>query len=426
LSVRQDKLRERDNQSNEQDQQDLGRILASSDDVARFPLVVLDEAAQCTEPALMCALVAARADQLVMVGDTKQLPPTVASSSKALRESIGISPMERLEKSGLVRQTTLRIQYRMVQALLDHPSKYFYKGMVKSAAEFSPVDQNSLSAIDPPPSGFAWPNAILPLAFIDGGRGEAEVLHDSSLGLAGRSNPTEAKLVAQITADILEENELKSSQICVLTPYSKQVSVIRSTLEMESINRRYRKRNIDRINDDTMSNTQLTKTKATDMLKSINDVRVGTIDSFQGQETEVVIFSAVRSNSFAGLGFLRDPRRLCVALTRARKGLIIIGDSSVLKSCRHWRSLIESCQDRNCFINENHHSLSPSSNRNTKECDSDGDDNGRLETFIDGNNVGKVDEHQRNMKEREKLSMLKPDEEFLGLFSTQSCDSTEP
>merc|ERR1719162_2352103 len=156
-----------------------------------------------------------------------------------------------------------------------------------------------------------------------------------------------------MVADILEEGELTSSQICVLTPYSKQVSLIRSTLEDESLLRRYRNRNMNQINEDDIStgvSNTLTSSEAMATVRSINDVRVGTVDSFQGQETEVVIFSAVRSNNFSELGFLRDPRRLCVALTRARRGLVILGDSKVLKSCRHWRSLIESCENRNCFI----------------------------------------------------------------------------
>lgn len=456
LSVRHDKLREGENQRRKQQQrqkqnpQDPGITNGVKDNDVRFPLVVLDEAAQCTEPALMCALVAARAEQLVMVGDTKQLPPTVASSSKELRESLGTSPMDRLEKSGLVEQTILRIQYRMVQALLDHPSKYFYNGLVKSAVEssaekkmimpdqdpiseaFVPVEEDPTTLVAPLPTGFAWPNPSSPLAFVNIGRGEAEVLHDSSLGLAGRSNPTEAKLVAQIVADILEEGQLKSSQICVLTPYSKQVSVIRSTLEKESLIRRFRKNDIVKSKKDNVSrgvsNAPLTSISDTSIVRSINDVRVGTVDSFQGQETEVVIFSAVRSNTFSELGFLRDPRRLCVALTRARKGLIILGDSTVLKSCRHWRSLIKSCQDRSCFINEDHISLQPPSNRIPR--DDDADNSERHETREESTSIGKrilgdsgIENHTK-MAEREKLALLNPDEEFLGLFSTPSINST--
>ena len=84
-----------------------------------FPIVVLDEAAQTTEPALLCALSVARAGQVILIGDTKQLPPTITSME--LRSSLGVSPMSRLETEG-VDQVTLCVQYRMPPALLEHPS----------------------------------------------------------------------------------------------------------------------------------------------------------------------------------------------------------------------------------------------------------------------------------------------------------------
>lgn len=439
LSIRQDELREEEIRRRQQKQVENDEDLGGDNDDIRFPLVVLDEAAQCTEPALVCALVAARAEQLVMVGDTKQLPPTVASSSKTLRESLGISPMERLEKSGLVEQTVLRTQYRMVQALLDHPSKYFYDGLVKSAGElpaptkvtkdqnsilevFTPREEGPRQVVAPTPAGFVWPNPLLPLAFVSVGGADAEVLHDSTMGLAGRSNPTEAKLATQIVADILEKGELTASQICVLTPYSKQVTVIRSTLGQESLLRRHRYQNSHpkNLKDRSIcdSNAVLTSSKAMDTIRSISDVRVGTIDSFQGQETEVVIFSAVRSNSMSELGFLRDPRRLCVALTRARRGLVILGDSKVLKSCRHWRSLIESCENRNCFITVDNLSSNQferddgSVHSERQEVDKDNAKT-EIKTFSDDGN-----ETNREVSDRKELSLLKPEEEFLGLFST--------
>ena len=78
--------------------------------------------------------------------------------------------------------------------------------------------------------------------------------------------------------------------------------------------------------------------------------RVGTVDSFQGQETDLVVFSATRSNDVGDMGFLRDPRRLCVAITRARRGLILVGDARTLRSSHHWAALIDSCQARGCFV----------------------------------------------------------------------------
>ena len=78
--------------------------------------------------------------------------------------------------------------------------------------------------------------------------------------------------------------------------------------------------------------------------------RVGTVDSFQGQETDLVVFSATRSNAFGDMGFLRDPRRLCVAITRARRGLVVVGDVKTLRSSHHWAALIDSCQSRGCLV----------------------------------------------------------------------------
>merc|ERR1711871_1666463 len=97
-----------------------------------FELVVLDEAAQTTEPALCCALAAAKAEQVVFFGDTRQLPPTVVSGDRELRYELGRSPMERLERSGVEKQT-LHVQYRMPPALVEFPSKHFYRGVVQSS-----------------------------------------------------------------------------------------------------------------------------------------------------------------------------------------------------------------------------------------------------------------------------------------------------
>jgi superfamily I DNA and/or RNA helicase len=268
-----------------------------------FPIVILDEAAQTTEPALVCALASAKASQVVLVGDTQQLPPTV--TSEGLRDTLGVSPMARLEKAGVAQQT-LRVQYRMPPFLLEHPSRYFYDGLV-SCAPGSHTETLQ-------PSGFPWP-ASQPLAFIQVGN-DSEVTHS----FGGKSNPTEAELVSNIVSDLLEGGDVGGSDIAVITPYSKQVQLIRSEL------------------------ANLRKTP------SAQHIRVGTVDSFQGQEVNIVIFSAVRSNPMNELGFLRDSRRLCVAITRAKRGLILVGDQKTLRSCRHWAALLESCEARGCSL----------------------------------------------------------------------------
>jgi regulator of nonsense transcripts 1 len=276
--------------------------------VSTFPLVVLDEAAQTTEPALVCALSAASADQVVLVGDTRQLPPTVTSTE--LRNNLGISPMERLEKLG-VPQITLKMQYRMPDSLLQFPSKYFYDGLVSCTEEL----KNSNVGL---PTGFPWPSSI-PLAFINVGN-NTEVLHN----FGGKSNLKEADLVVNIVSHMLADGNTQAKDIAIITPYSKQVQIIRNSLS-----------------------------SGWNKIPHSELITVGTVDSFQGQETDIVIFSAVRSNGLNELGFLRDSRRLCVAITRARKGLILIGNQSCLKSCKHWSALISSCEERGCIIDGN-------------------------------------------------------------------------
>ena len=266
------------------------------DEGLTFPMAVLDEGSQATEPALVCALAAAKAEQLVIVGDTRQLPPTVTSESLKLRQSLGMSPMARLERAG-IGQRTLRVQYRMPPELLEHPSAYFYNSLVTCANE---------RRARPPPKGFAWPRG-LPLCFIDYGH-DLEVSHDSG----GKSNPDEADLVAKIALEALAAGDVSASDVAVITPYASQVDRIRRSLS--------------------------------------GACRVGTVDSFQGQETDLVIFSATRSNGVGDLGFLRDPRRLCVAITRAKRGLVLVGDVRTLRNSHHWSALIESCRSRGCLI----------------------------------------------------------------------------
>uniref|UniRef100_A0A7S3VAG6 AAA+ ATPase domain-containing protein n=1 Tax=Chaetoceros debilis TaxID=122233 RepID=A0A7S3VAG6_9STRA len=278
-----------------------------------FPLVVLDEAAQTTEPALVCALSAARAEQLILIGDTKQLPPTITAMD--LRGTLGVSPMARLEKIG-VGEITLQVQYRMPPALIDHPSKYFYDGKVK-CANLQDSNVGVVHVPPPPPAGFKWPTSD-PLAFVNIGN-DSEITHN----FGGKSNPTEVELVVRIVSDLLEAGEVEAKNISIISPYSKQVQLIRS--ELSDIARKSSKS---------------------------HDIKVGTVDSFQGYETDVVIFSAVRSNQLNEMGFLRDPRRLCVAITRARKGLILVGDQKVLRSCRHWAALLDSCNERGCTLDE--------------------------------------------------------------------------
>ena len=209
--------------------------------------------------------------------------------------------MARLEKIG-IGQRTLAVQYRMPPELLQFPSRYFYESLVTC-----PKGRASTR----PPRGFDWPGGQ-PLCFVNLG-------HDLEVGHAegGKSNPDEAALAARIVRAILEAGEVSPANVAVIAPYARQVDQIR---------------------------VQLVGAVA-------SACRVGTVDSFQGQETDVVIFSATRSNELGDMGFLQDPRRLCVAITRARRGLILVGDVRTLRRSHHWTALIDECESRGCLIN---------------------------------------------------------------------------
>lgn len=150
--------------------------------------------------------------------------------------------MARLESSG-VAERTLRVQYRMAPALLQFPSCYFYNGLVTSADAIL-ASSPSIS----PPEGFPWPNSQ-PIAFVTIGA-DLEELHD----FGGKSNPSEAEQAVKIVLDLLSAKDVKAENIAIISPYSKQVQLIRTLLSS----------------------------------RNINDIRVGTVDSFQGQETDLV------------------------------------------------------------------------------------------------------------------------------------------
>lgn len=122
--------------------------------------------------------------------------------------------------------------------------------------------------------------------------------------------------MCRIVMDLLSGGDVEAHNIAVISPYSRQVDKIRGELSG----------------------------------RNIRNVRVGTVDSFQGQEKDIVIISGTRSNDVEDVGFLRDPRRLNVALTRAKRGLIIVGDQKTLRNSRHWAALLDSCLQRGCMM----------------------------------------------------------------------------
>ena len=264
-------------------------------DGRRFSRVLLDEATQATEPASLVPLVRG-ARQIVLVGDHRQLPPTVISR-RAENGGLRRSLFERLVAMG-IEPMLLDTQYRMHPAISDFPNRTFYEGRL--------VD--GITAADRPnPAGLLWNDWEVPMAFLPV-NGDELLSPDG----ASKENPAEAGWVATILENLLQAGDLEEADIGIITPYAGQVRAIR------------------------------------DALPERNDsVEVQTVDGYQGREKEVIIFSCVRSNSDGTVGFLSDERRLNVALTRAKRGLIVIGDPDTLRNDETWASWLDYIRGRN-------------------------------------------------------------------------------
>lgn len=265
---------------------------ASRFDPDRFDVAVVDEATQASRPATAIALNCAR--KLVLAGDHKQLPPYSADETMQ-EEDMHISLFEHLlNRYGDRISVLLRKQYRMNEEIATFPNSAFYDGTLETA------DRNRTWTVDD----------LKPIMGID-------IQGDEQRQTQGNSyyNLDEAEAVAR-QVELLARNDLDPENIGVITAYSGQIGVIGSR--------------INRL--DTENSHRVT---------------VDTVDSFQGGERDAIIVSFVRSNPAGHSGFLEfpeeGPRRLNVALTRARKRLVLVGDWSTLGTVAPHRTPEESC-----------------------------------------------------------------------------------
>ncbi len=261
----------------------------------QFDLAVIDEACQSTEPG--CWIPLLRSDRLVLAGDHCQLPPTVVSQ-QAAREGFNVSLLERLiEHHGESIARRLNVQYRMHQAIMDFSSSEFYEGTL--IADSAVVDHRLCDL----PSVSSSQLTDEPILFIDtAGAGYDEQTEPDG---ESRLNPREAELVGA-RVEALVDAGVSPSDIAVITPYAAQVRLLRDQLLDEYAN-----------------------------------LEVDTVDGFQGREKEAVVISLVRCNSHGEIGFLDDVRRMNVALTRARRKLVVIGDSATIGGYPFYARLLE-------------------------------------------------------------------------------------
>jgi len=259
----------------------------------RFDLVVIDEACQATEPGSWLPLL--RAERIILAGDHCQLPPTVLSD-EAAKKGLALSLLERLIQSyGDSINRRLEVQYRMHEQIMQFSSQQFYDGALTA---HDTVKTHLLCDL----AGVAETTlTIEPVTFIDtAGAGWEEELEPDGLS---RRNLEEGRLVIRKVRELAEAG-LSTRDIAVIAPYAAQVRWLREQWGFE-------------------------------------DLEIDTVDGFQGREKEAVVISLVRSNSEGEIGFLADTRRMNVALTRARRKLIVIGDSSTLGGNDFYSRLFE-------------------------------------------------------------------------------------
>ena len=266
---------------------------AALESIARtkFDVAIIDEASQATIPSVLIPI--AKAHRFILAGDHKQLPPTIISDKAQKLEK---TLFEELIRIYPFKSQLLNIQYRMNSLLMKFPNAEFYNNNLKSDSSVDDITINDIINSDEKEEA---------MLFIDTSNvdndGEKHLKDSKSI-----INKLEADIAVQLANDYLNAG-LDETDIGIISPYADQVKIIQDRTSVE----------------------------------------VKTVDGFQGREKEIIIISTVRSNENGNIGFLSDLRRLNVAITRAKRKLIIIGNINTLKANPTYLRLVE-------FAKENH------------------------------------------------------------------------
>ena len=280
----------------------------------KFNTVVIDEAGQALEPA--CWIPILKAQKVVLAGDHCQLSPTIKSPltprGGILNETnspfggwgagLSLTLLEKCIELHPEAVTLLEEQYRMNEQIMAHSSKIFYQNRLKAHHS---VAKHLLFESDSP------------LAFID----TAGCSFDEKLEGTSSTNPDEAAFLVKHLSGFVEELKKKFStnnfpSIAIVSPYKQQIKILKEQIE-----------------------------HSPELQEVSVHISVNTIDSFQGQERDIVYISLTRSNAEGAIGFLSDIRRMNVAMTRARKKLVVIGDSATLASSDFYKEFINYTQE---------------------------------------------------------------------------------
>ncbi|HMH23447.1 MAG TPA: AAA domain-containing protein [Puia sp.] len=269
-----------------------------------FHTVVIDEAGQAIEPASWIPVL--KAKKLVLAGDHCQLSPTV-KSREAARNGLSRTLLEKCVALHPEAVILLEEQYRMNEMIMNYSSAVFYGSKLRANAA---VAHHRLFPED------------LPLLFLD----TAGCGFDERSEGTGTSNPEEAAFLFKhfnaLVTDLATRYDPKAfPTIAVISPYQQQIQALKEQLA-----------------------------HSPGLLPYGDKISVNTIDSFQGQERDIVYISMTRSNTESNIGFLSDIRRMNVAMTRARKKLVVIGDSATLSQLPFYSDFIEYAQKRDAYL----------------------------------------------------------------------------
>ncbi len=266
-------------------------------DGQKFGTLFIDEAAQALEAA--CWIAIRRASRVIFAGDHCQLPPTV-KSILALKGGLGKTLMERIVENKPEVVTLLEVQYRMCEEIMRFSSDYFYDGRVQTAPQ---IRHRSILDYD------------IPMTWID--TADMDFREEFVGESFGRINKSEAELtlitleryLSRIGKQRILDERIDTG---IISPYRAQVQYLRRQIKKKEFFKPYR-----------------------------HLISVNTVDGFQGQERDIILISLVRANDDGQIGFLRDLRRMNVAITRARMKLIILGDSTTMTRHPFYKKLYE-------------------------------------------------------------------------------------
>ncbi|RHZ52425.1 hypothetical protein Glove_461g59 [Diversispora epigaea] len=256
-------------------------------DKKKYDFVIVDEASQVAEPTCLIPL-AKDCDRFVLVGDHKQLRPFCLPMAEVVGYSISL--FERMNNNNYP-ICLLDTQYRMHPGISEFPNVYFYDGKL----------EDGIGAIDRPlVNGFAWPNVNVPVAFV-------QVTGEELSFKGSKCNQAEVNKIVRIVELVAESGSVAPDDIGIISLYSAQLEKMKAALQ-------------------SCQNP------------SVHSIEVKTADGFQGREKQLILITCVRCNGIGNIGFLDDPRRFNVMLTRAKRGLIIFGDQKTLCTNEMWKN----------------------------------------------------------------------------------------